>query len=476
LIVIDTLRADVLGPYGGADQLSPFVEQLAAEGVTCDTAISACPWTVPSMASLFCSYYPTAHKVVVSDDDVAAMNAGVQPKIQLLDDSFVTLAECFRDAGYETAGFVANPFLRAEYGFGQGFEHFDSNAANNLTPGSTVNEALLTWLRVRKSGRPLFVYIHFMDVHGPYRASSENLAPLLDAVERLPSRRPLTEAEYQQHNKFFGVMSVGLSPRERALARYAEYWGARYRAAVREMDGHLAALKSSLQQMGVWDPAYVIFTSDHGEALGEHYRWGHGFTAHHNQLQVPLILRYPQQLPAGKRIGGFVRLIDVMPTLCAQLGMRAPHGLQGESFLAALRGGTPVVGRTALGEGIKKGAEQKAFYAGSLRLHVFTEPPAVQLFDFVNDPREQTDLAAGRPQNVKSLIEQLERLGRQNLELAGRVDAGQAAFSAEQVRRLQTVGYLDGNGDAGAAAVPATRGSAPATQPGVAPATPEKTP
>ena len=77
--------------------------------------------------------------------------------------------------------------------------------------------------------------------------------------------------------------------------------------------------------MGLWNDAYVILTADHGEALGEHAIWSHGMSAHHNQLHVPLILRWPDQIPAGQRIATTVRLFDLMPTLITQLGLDVPE-------------------------------------------------------------------------------------------------------------------------------------------------------
>ena len=87
---------------------------------------------------------------------------------------------------------------------------------------------------------------------------------------------------------------------------------ARYDAGVAEGDFYLDQLVEGLKKRNLWEDDYVIVLGDHGEALCEHVRWGHGWSQHQTDLHVPLIMRWPKVLPVGKRVRRLVSLIDVM--------------------------------------------------------------------------------------------------------------------------------------------------------------------
>jgi arylsulfatase A-like enzyme len=166
MIMIDTLRADRLGSYCHEGGLCPTLDAIAAEGVIFDRVIAPSPWTQPSMASLFTSLYPAAHKV---DLNLYGMPLARQahPFLPTLNCVHQTLPELLQKNNYLTAGFIANPLLRERYGFGQGFNHYDVSFAADDTPGTVVNQAAEEWLRDRDPGKPFFLYLHYMDVHSP---------------------------------------------------------------------------------------------------------------------------------------------------------------------------------------------------------------------------------------------------------------------------------------------------------------------
>jgi len=108
LIVVDTLRADRLGPWGGPPGLTPFMDSLAASGVVFRSAYSTTSWTNPAVASLFTSRYPSQHQVTRFDSRLA--------------DDEVTLAERLGAAGWRRVGMLATFRLVAPLGFAQGFD------------------------------------------------------------------------------------------------------------------------------------------------------------------------------------------------------------------------------------------------------------------------------------------------------------------------------------------------------------------
>jgi len=151
-----------------------------------------------------------------------------------------------------------------EYGFAQGFDHFDALLANNPIPGTAVNAAALAWLAQRQTKQPLFLYLHYMDVHGPYEAPPDVLDPLIEAVERQPNKH-LLSADEAGRLGYLRVLPRAMTDQARheRLAQYREYWEARYAAGVRQADHAVAELREKLSSLGFWQNAYVIVTADH---------------------------------------------------------------------------------------------------------------------------------------------------------------------------------------------------------------------
>jgi arylsulfatase A-like enzyme len=443
LIVIDTLRADRLGAYGDASGHTPELDAIAAEGITFDRALAQAPWTQPSMASLFCGCNPAVHQVL--DYRFALTSStGAAPKVELLDTGFQTLAESLHDAGYQTAAFVANPFVLTEYGFAQGFDHFDASFANNTTPGEVVNDAAITWLERRRSPQPLFLYLHYMDVHGPYHARAAFLDPLLDAVEARPDKHLLSPEEFERLGYLRNVpVTAADAARHERLAHYREYWEARYDAGVREADRAVGALRQRLTDLGVWRDAYVIVTADHGESLCEHGQWDHGRSLYHPELRVPLVLRWPRHLTAGTRISAGARLIDLVPTLSEQLGLSAAWQMQGRSLVAPMAG-QPAAAVPALAAGVKFGPDQRAIYLEQWKLILQPASGETHLYEAWADPDEEHDLAPAHAEIVDRLRAALanEDAASARLRAQGQTQRQRVELSAGQYERLRALGYV----------------------------------
>ena len=446
-ILIDALRADRVGCFGGERNLTPTIDQIAAEGVCFERTIAAAPWTQPSVASLFCSCYPEVHKVQ-SYGQAWDSTFTDTPKVAVFSDAFTTLAEMLQQQGYQTAAFSANPFVIAEYGYGQGFEHFDSSFASftkESTTGAVVNDAVGAWLAQRDTARPTFLYLHYMDVHGPYEGDPEFLDARLAALEAEPNKHELTEEEDRRlaHLRRLPT-SVSDPARHERLMPYREYWEARYEAGVRQMDNYLAALRQRLEELGVWQNAYVIVAADHGEALCEHHYWDHGLGVHDNQLHVPLILRWPGVLPAGRRVGATVRLIDVLPTIADQFRLAPLAGVQGISLLPHLQSGPAPAPVAAFAESVKQGTEQKALYSGRLKvMYLEATPPRLDLFDIVADPHEQRSIAQQTdPRQLRALLTMVQRQMQENATLAATIESAAVPIDEAQRRRLESLGYF----------------------------------
>lgn len=447
-ILVDTLRADRLGCYGDPGRLSPMMDELAREGVLFERTIATSSWTLPSVASYFCGYYPTVHKVTSYREALKAAQ-GFGGAVRYFGDEFTTLTEMLQANGYVTAGFSANPFITEKYGFAQGFDHFDSSFADNTTQGDVVNAAALNWLAQRDKSKPFFLYLHYMDVHDPYKADDKYVEPLVDAVENKPDKRLLTQGETKRHVRYFNKSAVAYrnSPRHVRLFRYADYWIARYDAGVPQSNQYLDELRVKLDEMKLWDDAYVILTADHGESLGEHELWAHGLSAHQDQLHVPLILRWPGVLPAGKRLPQTIRLFDIMPTLLAQLRIEPDENLQAKSLLGLIRGETNR-SLPAFAEAVKKKPGEKAFVLDEWKLLAYTDEGRYELYNLDDDPTEQHNLAARYPDRLAELKRLLEKQVAENDALGAGVKVQEADITEEELRRFQALGYIDGAEDA----------------------------
>ncbi|MFQ5351563.1 MAG: sulfatase [Candidatus Binatia bacterium] len=442
-ILIDTLRPDRLGCYGYRRDNSPTIDALAKEGVLFERAISAAPWTQPSIASLFAAVYPGVHGVI----GYRKAYQGVKDKtktVTVFADSFQTLAESFQGAGYATAAIVANPFLVKGFGFAQGFDHYNDTITDNWVTGDIVNQAALAWLIKQDKKKPFFLYLHYMDAHGPYAAPPKFLDPLLDDLEREGVKEKLSPEAIQKLDYLWQPPTGPTDlARHNKLSLYREYWSARYEAGIRQVDFHLQQLREELIKLGLWKDAYIILTADHGEALYEHGLWDHGFSAYHTDLHVPLILRWPGTIPEGRRIHALARLIDLAPTLVTQLHLSPMTHIQGTSLLPIIQGrSTGEAPPVAFAESVKIGPEQRAVYAGAWKLLLFVDTGEVKLFQIDRDPLEQKDLAETHPKLTSELRDILNEQHEQNKKLSQGVPTQRATLTDEPIKRLRSLGYL----------------------------------
>ena len=325
LIVIDTLRADHLGSYGHPAPTSPRIDALAADGAVFEHVVAASALTAPSVAAILTGRYPRFNSFGLG-------NRGYR-----LDASEQTLAERFRAAGYRTAAFVGNPMLHARTGFDQGFEVYDARmpqheqvrAARERVARSTT-DAALGWLASLGPDESAFLWLHFMDPHGPYtppEAFRERFA-----VE--PGGRTIAPPPRKGANSGKGFVPWYQAVRE--VHRFDEYVG-RYDAEIAYTDEQLGRLLDWLGEHGRYDGAVVLLTSDHGEALGENdYYFAHGHSVTRDQSAVPLILKHPAHAP-GSRVADPVGHVDIFATLTALLGAEVrPNGFEGGIDLASL--------------------------------------------------------------------------------------------------------------------------------------------
>ncbi len=427
LVSIDTLRADHLGAYGYALPTSPTIDaRLAGEGVTFTDVYSQSPKTTPSHMTLFTSLYPSVHGVELWENGRPA---------HVLNPAVHTLAEVLKNAGYATAAFTGGAQIDPVRGFDQGFDLY--------TVGGQRRRAL-RWLGRHRWER-FFVFYHTYDVHDPYLPPDEYIrlfdpdyrGRVLDAIHRLRAQGGMSEAAWEGISRRFWESVDRNDPRD---VRFVERL---YDAGIRRMDAEtIRPLLDRLDQLGLARDTLVVFTSDHGEAFGEHGHFQHD-DLYAGTLHVPLVLRWPGRLPAGLTIGSRGRLIDVMPTILELLGVSAPPSLQGRSL-------TPLLHDAYAGPGVEGAVSEysDARVYESLRrggLSYIVDGPEERLFDLLRDPGERQNVLATRPAEAAAMRATLEGWRRNCRALALLLGprGGTIAPSDETARRLRALGYLE---------------------------------
>jgi arylsulfatase A-like enzyme len=429
LIVVDTLRADRLGPWGGPPGLTPFMDALAASGVVFTNAYSTSSWTNPAVASLFTSRYPSQHHVSQFDSRLA--------------DDEVTLAERLGAGGWRRVGMVANFRLLGQLGFGQGFDAWFPEVAarepkvrahrigQNAIRFYDRQLAPHPWSRWTR--HPLLLYLHFMEPHAPYDPP--------EAVRRARVGAPPA-----------GVDEAAASAKLMDAARWNDlsppelsYLERLYDGAVAGLDAELVRLFRRLRQRGLLDHTIVVLTADHGEEFDEHGGMQHGTALYEETVHVPLMMAGPG-LPAGQVVTDEVSLVDVAPTLLALLGLPPEPRFEGRSLLD--RSGSRAHPDGVLLEllPIADRLDLRRHTAGIVRdrLAVLTPGPGggtdeSETFDLSHDPHE---LRPDPPALAEQGAALRARLAERRADLATRAGVAEIVPLDQATRaRLRALGY-----------------------------------
>ena len=315
LITVDTLRADHMGVYGYPRAVTPHLDALAARSRVFRHAYSHGSSTVVAVPALMTGRHPR---------ESCDGKGGLAPAAH-------TIAERLRAAGYRTGAVVSNSVLAPrDRGFSQGFEHYDARldvterarpTRERLAPNTTA--AALRFLDSTR-GRPVFLWVHYQDPHGPYTPPPEH-ARLF--VEEQPSGAILDIND--------GASGFGGIPRYQFVygRRDFDNYVDRYDAEIRFADQQIGLLIDGLGRRRLLDDAIVVVSSDHGEALGENgYYFTHGEDLQPALLRVPLIV-FDSRTRAGEHVDAIVQHLDVAPTLLKRAAVAA-GGLPGRDLLA----------------------------------------------------------------------------------------------------------------------------------------------
>lgn len=466
-ITIDALRAESLGCYGYELDTSPFIDELASKGARFETALSQESYTMASVSSYLTSTYTLESKVLYD-----------KPTIDTLHPSFVTVAEVFKDAGYDTGAFVFNPHLQAKYNFDQGFDVYDDGTPFHdwkgnelerwaLNPKATlVSETVLKMeIKLRKfaaaatrsSTRPAFLYLHYRDVHAPYFPP----APYHNMF--LPERWGAKQREYVDRAANRRMRNT-VNPWP--FADEAAFGVSQYDGEIRYTDDGLRRLFAELDAYGLdRENTLFIITADHGEEFMEQRPddqggWSHGRTLYGEQIFVPLIFYGPGVSP-GTVLDTPVELIDVAPTLVEAAGISNERSgrFRGRSLMSSLKGkpatSQPVFAGGNHGRGVV--IDDDLFYYRFAKSHkngtvYYAKQPDrtsrdggsealeydAQLFFLANDPNQRKNIIRQR----SSVTQEMASLLFGWLETDSDIEVESVELDEETIRQLRELGYL----------------------------------
>jgi arylsulfatase A-like enzyme len=436
ILLVDSLRADHLSAYGYPLPTSPRIDRLAKEGILFRRCYATSNWTIPTHASIYSGMLPSVH--------------GSFSAYGRWEPAFPTLAQILSAEGYRTASFHDNKLVGRAYDLDRGFQ--TSVGVDSEHKASLTLPRLWSLLRGRPSmsgpilriadrwignggppDKPYFVFMNFLDTHAPYRPRKPYIDDFLRSLPDEPVREDLAR----------GATGAAISDKRRADKLYRQLapadwrWIARfYDSNIRAFDENVAGFLDGLDHRGLLKDTLIVFTSDHGEFLGESGTGGHYSTSLHDAgLRIPLILWWPGRLaPADVAVP--VSQVDIFPTILSLAGIspKLPVPIQGESLLS------PRENREILAEYWDETRERfsRAMYFGDHKL-IVPSTGERRLVDPVRDPGEMDDLAARRPDLADALQARLEKY------LAS-LPKGKPRFDEKERQRrlklLKSLGYL----------------------------------
>ncbi len=443
IVVVDTLRPDHLGLYGYNKNTSPNLDRLAEQGIVFDNAFSAAPWTLPSTFSLLTGLLPSEHGAtdIVVDETTQGISFPSDPEIWLTGE--------FQAQGYATVGFHTHPYLhRSVSNIHKAFDEYHYPVSRHVGDQSFAQEgatwteymyldtlypAAEEWLEAN-SRREFLMYLHAIDVHGPY-----------DEVRLLDEDRDLVETGLADGSIEFKKMENShLYP---LSARDAQHQSYLYDGHIKYMDVYLQRLVDKLEELGIADDTYVVLTSDHGEEFGEHHDyWGHGRYLYNTQVKVPLVMLSHRDLKAAPgRITSHVNTVGLLPTLAKIAGFELETNFDRRSFFQLLLGQEKDEHRRYLSVSETERAKGSDSIMTSGRFKLITDHGigTQEFYDLLRDPGELRPLDVRDLQGqVKDEYDELVSLQRTLLDSRKARASESIELDSDAVDALRALGYL----------------------------------
>jgi arylsulfatase A-like enzyme len=397
ILLLDTLRFDHLSLNGYERDTTPVIDAFSRENLNFTAAVSAAPWTPPSVASILTGLYPASHGMMPPNSRDTARKTSVK-----LSDSLKTIAEVFQENGYSTGAVTPNPWMKKEFNFNQGFDQYKYF---HRVRAEKINEEGIKLLETFTSGeKPFFLYLHYLDPHNPY-----------DPPGRYKEmyKGPLESRQYPEKQ----VKQMGL-----------------YDGEIRYLDTELGKLFDYLKRKELYEDLIIVLVADHGEQFMERGNQGHGFQLFNEEIHVPLVIKNGQ---GPRSIKKTVSTVDIYPSVLELAGIKYSHPVQGKSLINQKYSEN----RSVVFSEIKRHYDQKAVVdLEGKKLIADLKEGSYRLFDSRNDKDELT------PVEDENLIKKLEaeynNILKSSADFRKNIEVSEVEIENDTVDELKSLGYL----------------------------------
>ncbi len=420
-ITSDQHRGDTLGCAGHPCVRTPHLDQLAFEGVRFDSAYSDCPVCIPARTTMItgiraatngCPAYAEEHRIERDRSlFLGSLMTAAGYQTALVGKRHWHTDEDFR-AGFETVIPMERctreqllHLKRESVGFGVGANELSatlSTLPEELYSTNWAVDRCIEIIRERDKAQPLFLWCSVVDphpplaIHEPYY-SMYDASDIPDAAIGTWEDSPACPAQQFSHRVAYNGKPIGADELRKARG---VYYG-----MVTNLDHQLGRLFGYLMNQGMWDNTWIVYASDHGEHLGDHYDVAKS-SFYNSAARVPFIVRPPRamQNPAGGWVSeALVELADLLPTFCRIAGIDAPDDVEGLDLTDL------IAGEMAAARDISYGAIEGQYmvHDGVYKYLYFAADGAQQLFDHVADPDDLRNIAADNPEVVRIMRAQL---------------------------------------------------------------------
>jgi len=439
LICLDTVRADIFFKLADMekDALSPWEDR----ALVFRNAYAPSPWTVPSVATVFTGLEPAHHGAGLFDGLTGGILEAFPSKVKPGTPSIAIAAQ---DNDFDTGVITGSGWTaHINVGLTRGFEHTDFIDM----PGWQADWRPLvdTWRdkhlpRAREKGGNFFHYIHTMEAHNWHFMDFYRFP----GYEHKELVRDLPQQRREQ--------LASLAPRNACLYQDSKICKSfvAYALAIQALREGIAETLGTLEREGLLDDTIVVVFSDHGTEIMDHLAlweneesrdismaFGHGRTLYQELLNVPLLVWHPDKQAAT--IGQPVALTDVAPTVGRWLGIDfAPEGWDGRFLDDYLGGSSPEVERVIYGSAVSEGEQKLSALHGKDKAIWHLVSDKIEYFDLATDPEEQHSSQSDQLvlQFDGYLMDYVQRTPKKNIV--------KGELSDDQIRRLQSIGYLQG--------------------------------
>lgn len=390
----DTLRADKVRVYNPKSKVAtPNYDAFAADATRFAWTQVPGTWSLPSQASILTGVYPNVHKATEHESKINAQ-LPIAPEI-------------LKKAGFKTALFSSNGYVSSKWGFGRGF---DEN--RNFVRESLPNGADNLWATAKKwilpgKASPQFVYLAVIEPHVIYNPKKEFLKQYWDKPYTGPIKPVLTGIQLGKIKK--GTLKVNDTDKA--------YLEALHNAEITQSDTAFGVFVADLKAAGLYDSSVIVVISDHGDEFWDHGDVGHAQGPHQELVHVPFMIRAPGLLPAGRVVETDVEAMDLAPTVLDLAGVPVPDSMQGLSVIGVA---LDTVGHGVASSLTQNGTMARGLKSGRYRF-IHSGVGHMELYDEIEDPREQNDLAGKRAialrqmRNILSLQVGLENVWKKRL-------------------------------------------------------------